>query len=247
MPTAVATAQLPTGVPGLYAPDYGTLITQATALNQALGQNLGSQGSGSGKPDRGRQRPEREEPKPKPPTARQRASLRFSPDPAITARVDRAFAAGFGAPGVDVDVVIADLTRLRELATADLKRFGWRATDLGDIAAYVLIGAFLRLRDDVEGRVAPRHAAAVRRGVRDALAVQPSVRRLTDARQQELAETLLLRIAYSVAHLNTLTDHGDDDGAAAVREQLRSFIEEIYGIDPTRARLGPRGFVPGRD
>ena len=158
--------------------------------------------------------------------------------------VDRTFAEGFGAPGVATEVVLADLARLRAGAAADLRAMGWSATHLGDVAAYALLGGYLRLHDRTG---VPRVAAvALRRGVHDALAVQPSVRRLSDARKQELAETLLLRIAYSAAHLNTLTDQGDAAGAQAVREQLRSFIEAVSGVDPASARLGSRGLVPRR-
>lgn len=252
LPTSSATAQLPTGAPGLYAPDYGTLITQATALNQALGQNLGTGGGGhdARKPKRrtpgGRRSGDRKPSKraPKPPTARQRATLRFAGDPAVSAAVEQTFAAGFGAPGVASEVVVADLLRLRAASHADLQAMGWSTTHLGDVAAYALIASYLSLHGGASVR--RDVATGVRRVVHDALAVQPSVRRLSDARQQELAETLLLRVAYGIAHANTLSDQGDADGAETVRGQLRSFIESVYGVDPAKAQLSARGLVPKR-
>lgn len=237
---APAGAQLPTPQPGLSVPDYGAMITQNTLLGQALGQP-----GPATRADRRAQRPARRgtpsrRRAARRPTARQRATLRFAADPAVSAAVDRDFVERFGVPGVDPELVLADLTALRRTAEDDLRRIGWSTADFGDVAAYGLVVAYGVLTGDP---IPAAGAARVRAAVRDALAAQRSVRRLSDARQQELAETLLLRVAYSVGWINDRVARGDEAGADEVRDSLRRFARDVYGLDPLAVRLTRRGFV----
>lgn len=235
-----ALAQLPTPDPGLYAPDYGTVIAQDTFLRQSLGQPGSAAEAPARKPKRGAKMKPKPEPKP---TARQRATLRFGQDQAVTAKVDQVFLEKFAAPGVAPEVVQADLAQLREVAASDIKALGWRPTDLGDIASYCLVVGWAVVNERT--KINRKGAAAVRRAVVDELALTKAVRRLSDARQQELAELLLLRTGYYVGWRNDRLAKGDLVQANVMSEQLRTYVTRVYGVDPGRVKLGSRGFKKG--
>jgi hypothetical protein len=232
---APAGAQIPTPSPGFYAPDYATLINQGTFLRQGMRQPGREAVDNHG--DKPAKRPVHQ------PTGRQRATLRFAQNAKVTASVNRTFAESFGAPGVPTDTVLADLARLRSTMVTELRHAGWHSNDLGDVAAYSLLIGYAVVNQQTT--VPDKAAAAVRQAVRNALAAKPSVRKLSDARQQELAETLVLRVSYNIGEVNALAGQGDA-GTTESRQRLRQFVRTVYGIDVAEVRLTSRGFVQRR-
>jgi len=233
-----ANAQLPTPDPALYVPDYGAMIAQDTFLRQALGQPGGAAREQTAKERK--KKAKRKKAAPKKPTARQRATLRFAPVGEVTAKVDQFFLENFAAPGVAPEVVLADLARLRSIGAEDIRRIGWRTTDLGDVAAYGLLVGYMVVNQ--ESRANRKGVALLRRAVVDELARTKSVRRMDDAGQQEVAELMLLRIAYYTGWRNDLVAKGEIGAAEQVTTSLQRYLRSVYGLDVSELRLGSRGF-----
>jgi hypothetical protein len=228
-----AAAQLPTPDPALYVPDYGQMIAQDTFLRQALGQ--------PGESARAPRKPPRAKPKPAPkPTAKQRRTLKFGNDRAVTDEVNAFFLEHFAAPNVPAETVLADLDRLRKMGAADLKRLRWSARHLGDVAAYGLFVSYLVVNQTT--RAPSKAVPRLRRAVVDALALDKAVRRRSDREQQRLAELLMLRVGYYVGWSNDLAAKGDPEGAEAVRRDLVRFVRSVYGVDVSAVKLTARGF-----
>lgn len=232
---APAAAQLPTPDPGIYVPDYSAMIAQDTFLRQALGQ--------PGPGTRSAPKPKRPKPVPRP-TVRQRATLKFGADPAVSGAVNQFFLEHFAAPDVPPETVVADLNRLRETGHSDLRVLRWNARHLADVAAYVLLVSYGSVNDTT--RMPSAGVRLLRRAVTDELARDKSVRRLSDAEQQRLAELLLLRAGYYIGWRNDLAAMGNPDGAEMLRADLRRFVRSVYGIDVTAVRLTRKGFSPKR-
>ena len=232
-----AAAQLPTPDPAIYVPDYGAMIAQDTFLRQSLGQ--------PGAATRSAPKPKRKAKRPKPvprPTARQRATLKFGADPAVSDAVNQFFLEHFAAPGVPAETVVADLNRLREIGHSDLRHMRWNARHLADVATYVLLVSYGSVNDTT--RLPPAGVKLLRRAVTDELARDKSVRRLSDAEQQRLGELLMLRVGYYVGWRNDHVAKGNPDGAETLRADLRRFVRSVYGIDVSAVRLTSRGFSP---
>jgi hypothetical protein len=230
-----ARAQLETPYPGLDVPNYGQVITQNTLLRQALEQ------PGRRAIQRRERAQRRAQPKPRRPTGAQRSALRFAVTPKATAEAEAEFVAKFGADGVAPELVLADVRRMRDSALRDLARFGWRRHHLGDVAAFSLVVGtqFVNGKNSV-----PRAGAlAVRRQVIDELARSKRVRRLPDARQQFAADLLLMRLAYSVGHVNFQRDVGDTGLADQELDRLADLIRTVFGVDPRDVKITKRGLV----
>jgi hypothetical protein len=241
---ASAQAQLDTPYPGISVPDAGAMIAQDTFLRQALGSSGTAAREGRTRSRKPRARKDRPKPKPKPkprPTARQRATLRFGADPSVSAKVDRRFIDDFAAPGVDPAVVVADLANLRRASAGDLRRWGWSTRNLGDVAAYALVASYAWHRGSP--KVSAAGTRMVRRALADELASRRSIRRLSDRRQQEIAEILLLRVGYYVGWGNDRAARGDEPGVADIRHRLATFVRGVFGIDVTAVTLGRKGFA----
>ncbi len=177
----------------------------------------------------------------KPPTARQRAALRFTAVPQVTQRLYRR---AIEQPGAGVDPAV--LTAQLEAAKAQFRKVltgtvGWSARDVGDVAAFSLVQGYAVVHQDAT--LPARGLAALRREVRDNLARQPRVRRLSDARQQEIAETFELRVIFFLDAVNDATAAGDPAASAAVRADVRAWAKRVFGVDVAELRLTSRGFV----
>lgn len=181
---------------------------------------------------------------PKPParpTKRQRATLRFTETRAVTERVYET-ALAQADPGVDRATLFGQLDAARAAFRDVLTgRVGWRATDLGDVAAFSLVQGYATVTGDAT--LSPRGLAQIRRAVGDDLARQRSVRRMPDARQQEVAEVMTLRVVLLLSDINRATEAGDDATVAAARAQMRAWTEELFGVDVAKVRLTKRGLV----
>lgn len=179
--------------------------------------------------------------KPARPTKRQRATLRFTESRAVTERVYET-ALAQAAPGVDRATLFGQLDAARaEYRDVMTRLVGWRATDLGDVAAFNLVQGYATVTGDAT--VSPRGLAQIRRAVGDDLARQRSVRRMTDDLQQEVAEVMTLRVILLLSDINRATQAGDTATAAAARAQMRAWTQDIFGVDVRDVKLTKRGLV----
>lgn len=216
-------------------PDYVSGLIGASALQTTAGLDGGS-ATRRAAGRRGRRAAPR---RPRRPTAAQRRTLRFRPVPSVTAKIHDLVVERTGA---DRATVVPEFERV----TADWRRVmarkvGWRPRDLGDVAAF----AFVQGYGIVHGVATfdKRGLARIRAAVGDNLAADARVRRLSDARKQEAAESLELRTIFFAADVATLEERGDDAGAAAQRSELRGWLRAVYGVDVAKVRVTRRGLV----
>ena len=118
---------------------------------------------------------------------------------------------------------------------------GWSSRNLGDMAAFSLLQGYVTWRQ--VAKVPSEGLKALRREVRDNLALQKQVRRLSDARQQEIAEILELRVIFFLDARNDALALGDSAGVAIARGEIRDWTESIFGVDVNEVRLTRRGLV----
>jgi hypothetical protein len=142
-------------------------------------------------------------------------------------------------PAVDPATLHAQLDAAKAQFRAVLAKLGWSPNDLGDMAAFVFLQGYVTWREN--GVVPERALAPLRRQVRDDLALSRSVRRLSDARKQEIAEILELRTIFFLDSRNDAAAAGDSAGVAIARSQMREWIEAVYGVDVNDVRLTRQG------
>jgi hypothetical protein len=199
---------------------------------------IGTSNVAAGSKGQSRETPRRRQ-APARPTARQRATLRFRARQAVT---DRLYREVVQETGADPAVVDQQLDAARAEYRRVLKRVaGWRVQDLGDVAAFGLVQSYVQVHGAT--KVSKRGLARVRGAVRDDLARQRSVRRLSDTRQQDLAERLELRVIFFISDLNGARMRGDAGGVQSARSALRDWAKDLYGVDVERVRLTARGLV----
>lgn len=217
-------------------PDYVSGLIGANALQHTYDATTGgSGGSRSGSRRRAAPKPK----PPKPPTAAQRATLRFTPTPRVTEKIHDAVAAR---AGVERETIVPVFVRVTtEWRRVMSRTVGWRPRDLGDTAAFTFLQTIARYRGN--GNFNKSGLALIRRAVRDNLAAQPAVRRLSDARKQEAAESLELRMIFFAADLDALAQHGDSAGVTRVRGELRDWSRAIFGVDVAQVKVTRRGLV----
>jgi hypothetical protein len=187
----------------------------------------------------GRRPPDRGRPRVRPPTPAQLRSLRFRPRTAVTRRLyDQVSAES----GLDPDHVETQLDAARtEYRRVLIRRVGWRVADLGDAAAFSLLQAYLQVSEDAD---APRAGLRLlRRAVRADLARQRAVRRLSDAGQQRIAETLELRTIFLISNIVGAQRTGDAAAERAARRAMRRWARSVFGIDLAGLALTKRGFT----
>jgi hypothetical protein len=141
----------------------------------------------------------------------------------------------------DPAFVTAELDRIKaEYRRALVDSLHWRGDDLGDVYAFSLLQAYIKVRGR-EPAQAP--IARLRREVRDDIALQKRVRRLPDARKQEAAEALELRTLFLISDMVKAQMAGDAAAEASARAAMRTWAKDVYGIDVDKVRLTRRGFV----
>jgi hypothetical protein len=173
----------------------------------------------------------------KPPTRRQLATLRFKPSANVTEGVYQRVLDE--AVGVDPAQLTAQLDAAKASFRGVMKRLHWRVTDLGDMAAFSFVQGYITWYED--GNVPPRGLKLLRRDVRANLARQRAVRRLSDARQQEIAEILELRVIFFLDQRDDAVRAGES--TAVARAEMRDWTKSIFGVDVNRVRLTKRGLV----
>lgn len=238
---APAQAQIPTPDPAVFAPDYARVITQDQLLRDALRQPGQKALRERERAKRRRNAKQRKRARARKPTAGQKAALGFEVDPAVTTNAENDFVDKFGAEGVAPELVLADVRKMRDAGLRDLDNFGWHSDHLGDVAAFTLVVATTFANG--ETRVSRSGAYAVRRQVTAELARSKRTRRLSDGRQQFAAELLLMRMAYSVGHVNYQRQVGDAGLAAEELGRLRDLIETTFGVDPSDVRITAKGLA----
>ncbi len=212
-------------------------------LLHTIGIGLADSGTGTNKGTQPSKGKKRSKPKaPKRPTAKQRRTLRFVPKPSITEAIYADVAAR---TGHDLAFVTTELdgarTELRRVLTKTLR---WSGRDLGDVLAFGLLQAYSHVRG--VDRPPKRGLAWLRRAVGDDLARDASVRRLSDAKQQRVAESCELRTIFLISGLVGARQAGDTVSETAARAEFRSWAKEVYGVDVARVRLASTGFVRAR-
>lgn len=189
--------------------------------------------------DKGRREPPRKR-RVERPTKRQRATLRFQPAPEVTQRI---YQGVIDQSGLDPAHVTAQLDAAKaEFRRVLVERVKWRTNDLGDLAAFSLVQAYIVVHDD-DGDLPSRGLTWVRREVGNDLALQRSVRRLADARKQEIAESLELRTIFLISNVVGAQMAGDAVAEAQAREAMRLWARDVYDVDVAKLRLTRRGFV----
>jgi hypothetical protein len=216
-------------------PDYVSGQIGQAALTNTYDASRSSSSSGS-KRDSSRREPK---PKPRRPTAAQRRTLRFTESPGVTQRIHQTL---LDRTGADPAVLIPQ----REQVKADWSRvltenLEWSPRDLGDATAFT----FIQLNRFYRGQsmLDERAAAAVRRQVRDDLALSSSVRRMSSDRKQTAAEMLQLRTIFLGSALELHQQHGDAAAAGSTKDDIRRFTREIFGIDLRKVKIGKKGLV----
>lgn len=222
---AAARAQMPLDG-SAYAfpvPDYVGGLVGANSLDPGLTSHKGSTK---------KQRAHR----PKPPTRRQLATLRYAPRASVTQDVYARVLEQLG-PAVDPAQLTAQLDAAKANFRAVVKKLHWSTRDLGDMAAFSFVQSYITWNEIEE--VSPRGLKLLRADVRANLARQAKVRRLSDARQQEIAEILELRVIFFLDQRNDAMRAGES--TAVARAELREWATSIFGVDVNDVRLTSRG------
>jgi hypothetical protein len=175
-------------------------------------------------------------------TRSQRAKLRFTRDPRVTAANNQKVVAQLG-PGHNAQTVVADIERNRRLAHDHMRSLAgrWNPDDLADVAAYVLLSGYAAYRNRPSLPAAA--VRAVQRTARNGLALRKRIRRTSNADKQTAAEMSEIRMIYSLAALSAARAAGDGGAAEETRWEMRTWVRDVYGLDLERARLTRRGFV----
>jgi hypothetical protein len=227
-PAARAQAPLDGSAYAFPVPDYVGSIVGANTLDPGAGT-----GGGRGN-EPGERKPVRRA------TRGQLATLRFTRAPHVTQGVYKRVIDQVGV-SVDPVVLTAQLDGAKATFREVLARVGWSASDLGDIAAFSLVQGYITWHQI--GHVSQPGLKVLRREVRDNLALQKAVRRLSDARQQEIAEILELRVIFFRDAYANARASGESVDVAVARAQTREWIETIFGVDVNEVRLTRRGLV----
>lgn len=177
----------------------------------------------------------------KPPTRRQLAALRFKPRASVTQGVYERVFDEVG-DGVDTAQLTAELDAAKASFRSVMKRLHWRATDVGDMAAFSFAQGYITWHEN--GVVPRRGLKRLRRDVRANLARQRPVRRLSDARRQEIAEILELRVIFFLDQRDDALRAGQS--TAVARAEMREWTKSIFGVDVNKVRLTRRGLVARR-
>jgi hypothetical protein len=229
-PAAHAQTPLDGGAYAFPVPDYVGALVGANSLDAHTGRG---HGRGSDKPKQRKQRVRR-------PSPRQLAALRFVPAPEVTQGVYQRVIDEVG-PSIDPAVLTGQLDAAKTEFREFLERIRWSSSNLADVAAFSLVQGYVTWHQVT--RLSEPGLKALRRDVRANLALQKRVRRLSDARQQEIAEILELRVIFFLDARNDAVALGDSAGVAVARADIREWTETIFDVDVNEIRLTRRGLV----
>jgi hypothetical protein len=250
---APSRAQIATPDPAIYAPDYATLINQATFLRQSMRPTTPQERS------RQRERPNR----PRLATAGELRRLRYAASRSVTAAlrprlIDR-LTNGFDARWDqsfrdDIQARVNDGTYLRGFAAGIDELHGQprNLADAASVATLMLVGAH-----ELEQGSAPRlNVWGARRYIldnRQVFAKRSRLRGMSDSVKQREAETLatiaVQALSFQVA-MYAFAAQGDAEASFAAgyldrnRELIRQFLRNQLHFDVTAYRLTSKGFIP---
>jgi len=173
------------------------------------------------------------------------AALDFRPDAEVTRTVNARFADLLGSLQPDKrDQIAAELDSgaLQAKFAQLLASYGYSSRNLADVMTAYLIIAW----EVVHNQDATRYIngiGTVHVSMRKALSRSPSVRDLSDAQKQELAETLGNLTMLAAVAKNALVQRGDTDNLALLQENVRTTTQK-FGVDLASVQLTDQGFVP---
>lgn len=229
-PAAHAQTPLDGGAYAFPVPDYVGSLVGANSLDPHTGKGDDRR---SDKPEQRKQRVRR-------PTRRQLTTLRFEPAPEVTQGVYQRVIDQVG-PSVDPAVLTGQLDAAKAQFREVMAQVGWSSSHLADVAAFSLVQGYVTWHQ--VSKVSEPGLKVLRREVRTNLALQKPVRRLSDARQQEIAEILELRVIFFLDARNDAVALGDSAGVSVARAEIREWTETIFGVDVNEVRLTRRGLV----
>lgn len=176
------------------------------------------------------------------PTARQLTALRFKRTDAVTQR-DYQAVMDLLEPGYDPAALVAEFDRVLDGTHGSMRDADVSVSpgNIADVGAWTLLSAYAAYNDRTT--LGDPGVRAVRDSLRRGLALDRRARRLSDADTQQVAEMLELRTILRISDLFWGRTNGDAAREAAALDELRSWIEELYGVDLERVKLSRNGLV----
>lgn len=171
-------------------------------------------------------------------------ALDFRPDASVTRTVNARFTDMLAAIQPDRrDQIAAELDsgQLQAQFASLLSSYGYSSRNVADVMTAYLVIAW----EVVHNADATAHIdgiGVIHRTMQKSLAHSPSMRTLTDAQKQELAETLGNLTMLAAVAKNTLVQRGDTEGLATLQDGVRTTTRR-FGIDLAPLRLTDQGFT----
>ena len=173
------------------------------------------------------------------------AALRYVPAAEVSALVNQRFIDWQSSTRPELRAQLTKGIRSGELQgyfRQLITRRGFLPNDLADVSAVY----YISLWQVLHGReVSARQAAGVRRQIRDAMALEPRLTSLPDARQQEIAETFALHTALALRGYEQLVR---DKNTALLRDFRTGLQRKLVpqGPDLMGLAVSDEGFVARR-
>jgi len=171
-------------------------------------------------------------------------ALDYRPDVAVTRSVNARFAEALGQAMPDKRDQIAaemDSGTLQTQFSNLLASYGYSSRNVADVMTAYLVIAWEVVHNEDATR-SPNGIGSVHRSMQKSLAHSASMRRLTDAQKQELAETLGNLTMLAAIAKNTLVQRGDSAGLATLQDGVRTTTQK-FGIDLKSVQLTDEGFT----
>jgi len=194
-------------------------------------------GTPSTKPNRAKQKS-----KPKQPTNAQLRALRFTPSDVVSATVRQRMIEqlAHGEQAEQIRAMIASGELMRQFHS-NLRAHGRSTRDVADAYAesYTTLWMIVNGRATLKGST----AKAVHKELRRQLALDPRVRRASDATQQETAEWFGSWTAALAGSMNYVRTLGDPARVKEYREKVRTTLmaPDLFDTDLAKIRLTSRG------
>ncbi len=236
-------------VPDLTTPGVSASLLD---LNRPATGSSGSSGSS------GSTRKPKQPAKPRKPTRAQLRTLRYKPLAARERQVDAQLNAAWKAASPPEMHAALDERfgqgGYRPVLNEVLGALGGSTRDFGDRLGATLVVAWVTHSHDrkpsPDGTPTPLRftSAQVRGGraflkqVRNALALEPRIRRLSDARKQRVADTVGLSVMHVDSAVREFSDADQRMTAARMQDGLNAAMRKAFGVDLRRIKLTSKGF-----
>jgi hypothetical protein len=207
----------------------GMLLNNAAIGSNVMGEVIAHQGDGGSR-----------EPQ-VPLAARDLAALSFRPSAAVSQAVLERVARQFGGDRADAYRQALMRDGVLEKFDALLREYGFASRNVADaFTAYLVMSWEVvndRDADDYRGGI-----DALRARMRAAMARDPRVAALTDARKQELAETFGYLAMIAAGTRSQLAHNGDRAALARLQDGVNATARKL-GMDLRAVAMTPQGFV----